>query len=152
MAVTQIGFDIGFEDAAREGGLVVAAHCPDALSLFGEDERGAGILAHRQHAAGSDVGILQHIQSHELVIRRGFGIVHNRAELPQMGWAQQMRCVTESFGSKQRQCLGRNGQNFLTRKFAGPDVIGGEAAIRDLLRSKREHFLKLEFGHLHSPG
>jgi hypothetical protein len=38
------------------------------LALLAHDDRGAGVLAHRQHAAGGDVGVLQQIEGDE---RRG---------------------------------------------------------------------------------
>ena len=63
----------------------VAAFRPDEPALLGDDDRGAGVLAHRQHAAGGDVGVLQQIVGDELVVGGRFRIVENLGELPRDG-------------------------------------------------------------------
>ncbi len=59
----------------------VAAAGPDPLALLAHDDRGAGVLAHRQHLAGGDVGVLQQIEGDEPVVVRGLGIVEDVAQL-----------------------------------------------------------------------
>ena len=132
---------------AREGGLVLAAFRPDPLALLGEDDRGARVLAHRQHAARRDVRVLQHVERHELVVRGGFRVVEDRAQLLQVRGPQQMRDVVESLGRDQGQRLGRDGEHALPLQACGPDMIGGELAVGRLVGPEREHLLELEFRH-----
>ena len=67
LRIAQIGFGVGAMDAPGQRLLLVAVD-PDALALLAEDDRGAGVLAHRQHAAGGDIGVLQQVQRHEPVV------------------------------------------------------------------------------------
>ena len=69
---------------------------PDATALLGDDDRRAGILAHRQDAARGDIGVLQQIEGDELVVRRRFGIVEYVGELGEMAGAQQMIDVDQA--------------------------------------------------------
>ena len=60
LAVAQIGFGIAAPDPGGECGGVVSIG-PDLLPLLAHHNGGAGVLAHRQHAAGGDVGVLQQV-------------------------------------------------------------------------------------------
>jgi hypothetical protein len=51
---------------------------------------GAGVLAHRQHAAGGDVGVLQEVEGDELVVVGGFLVFEDVAQLLQMPRPQIM--------------------------------------------------------------
>ena len=77
LRVAQVGLGVGAVDAPGQRLLLVAID-PDALALLAEHDRGAGVLAHRQHAAGGDVGVLQQVQRDEAVVRAGFRIVQDR--------------------------------------------------------------------------
>jgi hypothetical protein len=63
------------------------------LSALAHDDRGAGVLAHREYAAGGDVGVLEQVEGHEPVVGRGLLIVHDPAQLGEMRWAQVVRDV-----------------------------------------------------------
>ena len=67
LRIAQVTAQVCVARAFRERGLVVALG-DDVAALLAHDDRGAGILAHRQHAAGCDVGILQEIEGDELVV------------------------------------------------------------------------------------
>ena len=105
LAVAQIGLGIGAADAGRECRGVVAVG-PDLLALLAHDDRGAGVLAHRKHVAGGDIGVLQQIERDELVVGRGLRIVEDRAQLGEMAGAQQVRGIDEGLAGKERQGLG----------------------------------------------
>ena len=102
LAVAQIGLGIGAADAGGERRGVAAAG-PDALALLAHDDRGAGVLAHRQHLAGGDVGVLQQIEGDEAVVVGGLGIVEDGAQLLQMAGAQQMLAIDHRLLRQQRQ-------------------------------------------------
>jgi hypothetical protein len=51
------------------------------LALLAHDDRGAGVLAHRQDAAGRDVGVLQQVERDELVVVARLGVVEDLAQL-----------------------------------------------------------------------
>ena len=56
LRIAQIGFRIGAMHAVRQRFFLIAFH-PNALALLAEDNRRAGILAHRQNTAGGDIGV-----------------------------------------------------------------------------------------------
>ena len=69
---------------------LVVAVGPDEPALLGDDDRGAGVLAHRQHAAGGDIGVLQEVVGDELVVVGRLRVVEDLGELGEMAGAQQM--------------------------------------------------------------
>ena len=79
-------------DAVGERLLLVALD-PDALALLAEDDGGAGVLAHRQHAAGRDAGVLQQVQRDEAVVGRGLGVIEDLAQAAAR-WAGRSRWET----------------------------------------------------------
>ncbi len=80
LRVAEIRAGVGVEDALREGGRVVGPG-EDVLALVPDHDGGAGVLARRQHPAGRDVGVLQHLQGDEAVVVRRLGIVDDGAQL-----------------------------------------------------------------------
>ena len=69
---------------SRDRAFVVAVG-PDEPALLAHDDRGAGVLAHRQHAAGRDIGVLQKIIGDELVVRGRLGVVEDVARAARDG-------------------------------------------------------------------
>ena len=69
-------------------------------------DRGAGVLAHREHAAGRDVGVLQQVEGDEAVVGRRLGIVEDPAQLLQVGGPQPVGDVAERGAGEQRERLG----------------------------------------------
>ena len=94
LRIAQIAAQIGVARALGERGLVVAVG-DDARTLLAHDDRGAGVLAHRQHAAGGDIGVLQEIQRDELVVGAGLLVIEDVAQLLQMPRPQIMIDVAE---------------------------------------------------------
>ena len=80
LRIAQVGFGVGAVDAAGERLFLVAVD-PDALALLAEHQGGAGVLAHRQDAAGGDAGVLQQIERDEAVVRGCLRVVQDGAEL-----------------------------------------------------------------------
>ncbi len=83
LRVAQVAAQIGVARALGQRGLVLAVG-DDVATLLAHDDRGAGVLAHRQHAAGGDVGVLQEVEGDELVVVAGFLVFQDVAELLQM--------------------------------------------------------------------
>ena len=60
------------------------------MTALAHDDRGAGVLAHRQDAASGDVGVFEQVQGHKAVIGRGFGVIEDVAQLLKVTGAQQV--------------------------------------------------------------
>jgi hypothetical protein len=67
LRVAQVRRLVGLEDAPGDG-LLVAAARDDALAPLALDDGGARVLAHGEHAARGDGGVLQQVERHEAVI------------------------------------------------------------------------------------
>ena len=94
LRIAQIAFQIRVARALRERGFVVARG-KDHAALLAHDDGRAGVLAHRQHAAGGDVGVLEEIVGDELVVIGRFRVVEDLAQLLEVRRAQQMIDVGE---------------------------------------------------------
>ena len=76
------------------------------LAALAHHDRRAGVLAHRQDAAGRDAGVLQQVAGDELVVRAGLRVVQDRPQLPQVRGPQQVRDVVHCRGGELREHLG----------------------------------------------
>ena len=146
LRVAQVGPRVGVEDAARERRLVVAAR-PDALALLADDDRGAGVLARRQHHAGRDVGVLQHVEGDEAVVRRRLGVVEDRAQLRQVAGAEEMRDVAHRLGGEARQGRRRRRSARLAAEACRWRRSRRRGAGTASCRAVREHLLEAKLGH-----
>ena len=89
--------------------------------------RGAGVLAHRQHAAGGDVGVLQKVVGDELVVVGRLGVVEDLCELRQMRRAQQMVDVGHRrFGQRAHRFAAR------TTRMSSPELLDAHALVGQL--------------------
>ena len=94
LAVAQVLFDIRRANTRRERRFV-AARGVDEPPLLRHHDRGAGVLAHRQHPARGDVGVLEQVIGDELVVRRRLGVVEDFLELGEMAGPEQVVDVDE---------------------------------------------------------
>jgi hypothetical protein len=90
---------VGVEDAAGDG-LLVAAAGEHQLALLALHDGGAGVLAHGQHAAGGDVGVLQQVEGHEAVVGRRLGVVEDRCAAGQVAGPQVVGDVVHRLGGQ----------------------------------------------------
>ena len=128
LRIAQIAPQIGVARAFAQGRLVVAVG-DDVRALLAHDDGGAGVLAHRQHAAGGDVGVLEEIEGDELVVVAGFLVVEDVAQLLQMPRPQIMVDVAER-GLRQRpQRLARHHQHVLAQHLLDPHAFGGDLLV-----------------------
>ena len=86
LRVAQVVVGVRAEHAARDRFAVAAAR-EDELALLALHDRGAGVLARRQHAAGGDARVLQQLERDEAVVRRRLGIVEDRCAAARGGRA-----------------------------------------------------------------
>ena len=105
LRVAQVVVGVGVEDAARDR-FAVAAAGEHELALLAHHDRGAGVLAGRQHAACGDARVLQQLERDEAVVRRRLGIVEDRAELGEVPGPQEVRDVVHRLAGEQRQRFG----------------------------------------------
>ena len=99
LRVPQVVALVGVEDAAGERFLVAAAG-EDELALLALDDGGAGVLAHGEHAAGGDVGVLQEVERDEAVVGRGLGVVEDPRQLGQVPGPQVVGDVVHRLGGQ----------------------------------------------------
>ena len=127
LRIAQVTAQIRVARTFGERGLVVTIG-DDAKTLLAHDDRGAGVLAHRQHAAGGDVGVLEEIKRHELVVVAGFLVFEDIGQLLQMARSQIMIDVAERRLRQRPQRLARHHQHVLAEHLLDPHALG-----RDLL-------------------
>ncbi len=120
LRVAEVGLLVDVEDAARERVLVAGAR-PHPLPLLAEDDRGAGVLARRQHHAGRDAGVPQHVERDEAVVHRRLGVLEDLPELRQVTRAEEVRDVTHGLVGEPRQRRGIDGEDALAPEAVGAD-------------------------------
>ena len=92
LRVAQVEPRVRVEDAVGDR-LLVPAGRQHVLAPLAHDDRGAGVLAHGQHARGGDVGVLEQVEGDEPVVVGGLGVVDDPTQLGEVGWAQVVRDV-----------------------------------------------------------
>ncbi len=141
LRIAQIAFEVGVARALRQRRLVIVgilAVGPHPAALLAHDDGGAGVLAHRQHAAGGDVGVLEEIIGDELVVGASFRVVEDFAQLLEVRRPQQMIDVGEGGLGQRAQRLGRDHQHVAAHDFFHAHAGGAELSVRRLVRPERE--------------
>jgi hypothetical protein len=129
LRVAQVALQVGVPDPLRDRRLVVALR-PDQAALLAHHDGGAGVLAHRQDAAGRDVGVLEEVVGDELVVRGRLRVVEDRGELPQMARAQEMVDVDEGLLGEGPDRLRGDRHELAPAEALDPHAVGAELAIR----------------------
>ena len=137
LRIAQIAFQIRIARALGQRRLVAAVG-PDQPALLAHDDRGAGVLAHRQHAAGGDVGVLEKIVGDELVVVRRLRVLDDVFEAGKMRRAQQMIDVGERRLSQRAERLARHHQHVFAQHALDPHALGGDLAVGRLILAERE--------------
>ena len=137
LRIAQIAAQIGVARALAQRRLVVAVG-DDAAALLAHDDRGAGVLAHRQHAAGGDVGVLQEIEGDELVVVAGLLVIEDVAQLLQMPRPQIMIDVAERGLRERPQRLARHHQHVLAQHLLDPHALGRDLLVGRGVRAERK--------------
>ena len=137
LRIAQIALEIRIARALGERRLVVALG-PDQPALLAHDDRGAGVLAHRQHAAGGDVGVLEKIVGDELVVVRRLRVLDDVLEARQMCRPQKMIDIGERRLRQRPQRLARHHQNLFAHHALDPHALGGDFAVGRLILAERK--------------
>ena len=130
--------------------LLVTAGRPDLLAALAHDDRRAGVLAHRQHAACSDIRVLQQVEGDEAVIRAGLRILENSRELGEVTGAEQVGDIAESLEGEEPQGLGLDMEDGPTVDLGGSHPIGRDEPVLRGVRAEREQVLVFELSHCSS--
>ena len=107
-------------------------------ALLAHDDRGAGVLAHRQHAAGGDVGVLQKIVGDELVVVACFLVVEDVAQLLQMPRPQVVVDVDERGLASARSASRDDHHHLLAHHRLDPHAVGRNLLVGRLVLAERK--------------
>ena len=138
LRIAQVLLEIRIARALRQRGLVAAVG-PDQPALLAHDDGGAGVLAHRQHAARRDVGVLEKFIGDEPVVIARLRVVEDGAQLLEMTRAQKMIDVDERGLRERAQRLRRNHEHVLAENLLDlHGLCARDLAIRRLVLAQRE--------------
>ena len=146
LAVAQVARQVGVEHALGDRPLVAAAG-EDELALLALDDRGAGVLAHRQHAAGGDRCVLEQVEGDEAVVVAGLRVVEDVAQLLQVARAQEVGDVAHRLARDQRQRLGLDLQERALRRLERADEVGGQLPVGRGVGPQRQQLGEREVRH-----
>ena len=116
LRIAQIILREGIEDTQREGFLIFKIG-PYALSLLTVDDGRTGVLAERQDATTSHLGIAQELQGYVLIVFAGFGVLQYLSHLQVVLTAQHELYVVEGLLCQQGQSLLRDLHDVLAFKL-----------------------------------
>ncbi len=146
LGVAQVGLLVGVEHAAGDGRLV-AAGGQHVLALLALHDRGAGVLAAGQHAAGGDVGVLEQLEGDEVVVGRCLGVVEDGGQLGEVAGSEEVGDVAHGLAREQGEGLGLDLQEALAGSLEGGDVVRREQPVGGVVRPERQHVVVDELGH-----
>ncbi len=137
LRIAQVLLQVRVARALRERGLVVALG-PDQPALLAHDDRGAGVLAHRQHAARRDVGVLQEVERDELVVVARLRVLDDAFQRREMRRAQQVIDVGERGLRERPHRLMRDDQHLPPEDGLDAHAVRGELAVGGGVLAERE--------------
>ncbi len=137
LRIAQVALEIGVARALGQRRLVgtVAEH---QAALLAHDDGGAGVLTHRQHAAGGDVGVFQEIVGDELVVGRGLRVVEDFTQLLEVRGPEQMIDVGEGGLGQRPQRLVADHQHVLAHHLLDAHSADIELAVGGLVGAERK--------------
>ena len=107
-----------------------------------------GVLAHRQHAAGRDAGVLQQVEGDEAVVGRGLRVVEDVAQLLEVPGPQEVGDVRASPRWVSSVSASRlDLDEAALRRVERGHAVGGQQAVRRLVVADREEVLVGELRH-----
>ena len=108
------------------------------------DDSGAGVLAERQDALGSSLGVAEELQSYVLVVLRCLRVRENLSHLQVVLATQHELYVVERLLREQCERFLRNLKDCLTLELACAYAFCGEQAIFSSVLAHLEHRSILE--------
>ena len=146
LGVAQVQLGVGVVDAAGEV-LLVPPVGEDLLAALAHHDRGAGVLAHRQHPARRDVRVLQQVARDVPVVRRRLGVVQDGPQLPQVRGAQQVGDVPERRAAQQRERLRVNFKKVSSERTLGYSSTVGDLPVGGVVVPEREQIGEGKLSH-----
>ena len=137
LGVAQVELGVGVVHAPADRHAVVDAG-QHALGLLAHHDRGAGVLAHREYAAGGDVHVLEQVERHEAVVARRLRVVDDPPQLREVRRPQVVGDVVHRLGGEQLDGLWRHPEEGLAVGLEGRDAFGGDQSVRRLVRPDRQ--------------
>jgi hypothetical protein len=137
LRVAQVAAQVRVARAFGQRGLVVAVG-DNVAALLAHDDRRPGVLTHRQHTAGGDIGVLQEIEGHELVIVARLLVIEDGAQLLQVPRPQIVVDIAECSLRQRPQRLARHHQHVLAQDLLDPHALRGDLLVRRGVRSERK--------------
>ncbi len=133
LAVAQVQPRVGVEDAPGDRLRVVAAAGEHPLGLLGHHDGRARVLAHRQHATGRDVDVLEQVEGHEPVVSGRLGVLDDPAQLGEVRGPEVVRDVVHRLLGQPAQRLGGHPQERLPVRVERRHSLGRHEAVRRLV-------------------
>jgi hypothetical protein len=146
LRVAQVARQVRVEHAPCDR-LLVASAGEDELALLALHDRRTGVLAHRQHAAGGDVGVLQEVEGDEAVVVAGLRVVEDVAQLLEVAGAQQVGDVAHRLAGDAGERGRLDPQEPALGRVEGRDALGGHEAEGGLVVTEGQHLGELEVRH-----
>ena len=148
LAVAQVGGEIRVVDAVRDGRLVAAAG-EHELALLALHDRGARVLAHRQHTARSDRRVLQQVEGDEAVVGAdASGSSRMLRQLLRGGRAAGSgRCRASPPPSGGGSATGVDLEERALRRLEGRHPLGRDQSIGRRVGTERQELRVLEVIH-----
>jgi hypothetical protein len=140
LRIAEVLLEVGVPHALGDGGLVLAVG-EDEAALLAHHDRRPGVLAHGQHAARGDVGVLQKVVGHELVVRGRLGVVEDGGELLQVARAQQVVDVDEGLLGELPDRAALDGHHLAGADALDAHPVAGQLAIRRRVGPEREQLV-----------
>jgi len=137
LRIAQIALEVGVARTLGQRALVGAVG-EDVAALLAHDDGGAGVLTHRQHAAGGDVGVLQEVIGDELVVAGRLRVVEDAAQLLQMRRAQQVVDVGKGRLRQRPHRLVAHHHHLAAHDGLDPHALERDLAIRRLVGAERK--------------
>ena len=146
LAVAQVVALVGVEHAAGDG-LLVAAAGEHELALLALDDGGAGVLAHGQHAARRDAGVLEEVEGDEAVVGRRLGILEDAAELTEVAGPEIVGDLVHGQCREPGEDLGFDREEAVTAGREAADAVGGHEPVGRLVGAQGQQLGVRELGH-----
>jgi hypothetical protein len=108
------------------------------------DDSGAGVLAERQDALGSCLGVAEELQSYVLVVLRCLWVGENLSHLQVVLATEHELYIVERLLREQCERFLRNLKDCLTLELACAYALGGKQAILGSILAHLEHRSILE--------
>mmetsp|Transcript_8147 Transcript_8147/g.23142 ORF Transcript_8147/g.23142 Transcript_8147/m.23142 type:complete len:376 (-) Transcript_8147:14-1141(-) len=112
LGIPQVGPRVRVVDALREVGLVLTVR-EDMLPALAHDDGRARVLAHGQDHRRRNVGVLEHLDGHELVVLRGLRVFQNVGQRLEMSWPQEVGDIYKGRRRQEPESLRRHAQELL---------------------------------------